>query len=353
MNALIDADVHITWQDSNVFLSYLPDAWKGRFTQGYGHSETGFALSQPFFNPLEAGRPEGESDPDALLQWMEKTGTTACVLHNWRAPAVGNFGDTIYPGHLAEAYNRWLCDYWLSRSPSFLGSIVVAPGDPDAAAREIARAVRACPQVVQVSLTPGTLEPYGKPRFRPIFRAAAEHGLAVCLHAGAEGVGVCNPPTSHGWPRNILEYRVTPATNFIAHLTSLITEGVFTDFPDLRLLGLEVGGILPLITYLWRFDKNFKALRSEAPWLTELPSAIVRKHIRLGTHSTAIGDPEVYFKLLESFGADDMLLWASNHGRSDAVSSDSDPHLHREGKWKTAAVAGGNARELYKTFSPS
>ena len=111
MSALIDADVHITWKESKVFLSYLPDAWKGRFTQGYGHSETGFALSQPFFNPLEAGRPEGERDPDALLQWMEKTGTTACVLHNWRAPAVGNFGDTIYPGHLAEAYNRWLCDH--------------------------------------------------------------------------------------------------------------------------------------------------------------------------------------------------------------------------------------------------
>lgn len=352
MNQLVDADVHIGWEDAGIFLSYLPDAWKGRFREGYGHSETGFALTQPFYNPLEAGRPEGESDPAALLQWMEETQTAACVLHNWRAPAVGNFGDTIYPSHLAEAYNRWLCDHWLSRSPAFLGSMTVAPRDPETAAREIARTARASSQVVQVSLTPGTLEPYGKPRYRPIFRAAAEHGLAVCLHAGAEGVSVCNPPSSHGWPRNILEYRVCPSTNFLAHLTSLITEGVFTELPDLRLVGLEVGGMLPLLTYLWRFDKNFKALRSETPWLTEYPSEIIRRHVRIGTHSSAIENAHVYFQLLESFGADDLLLWSSNHGRWDAVASESDPHLLREGRWKASAVAGGNARQIYsKTVS--
>jgi len=343
---LIDTDVHIHWREAGDIARYLPETWRTRFSKGTGHSERGLPVRQPFFNPLAAEGKQGWREPAELVAWMEECDVDVALLQNFNAPAVGTFGDADYPACLAEAYNRWLVDVWLAHSDRFLGAITVAPQDPALAADEIRRA-GAHPRVVQVNLSAGTLQPYGKRHYRPIYEAALDRGLTVAIHAGTEGVAVSNPPSSHGYPRNLLEYRVCPVTNFIGHLTSLITEGIFTDYPALRWAGFEVGGALPLITYLWRFDKNYKALRSECPWVRELPSEVVRRHVRLGTQSSVVGDEALYFHLLESFGAEEILLWSSNAPRWDAVDPRSDPHLSREKTWKMERVAWQNAADLY------
>jgi len=344
---LIDSDVHVHWRDETEIADYLPKTWQSRYLRGSGHSQRGLPVTQPFFNPLAAEGKTGWREPEEALAWMDAHRIEAAVLQNYHAPTVSTFGDADYPAYLAEAYNRWLTEHWLEVSPRFRGSITVATQDPELAAAEIRRAA-AHSGVVQVILAAGTLQPYGKRHYRPIYEAAVEHGLPVAIHAGTEGVAVSNPPSSHGWPRNLLEYRVCPVTNFIAHLTSMITEGIFTDYPELRLVGLEVGGALPLITYLWRFDKNYKALRSECPWVRELPSVVVKQRVRLGTQSTVIGDEALYFQLIESFGADEILLWSSNAPRWDAVAPMDDPHLRRAGSWQVEQVANGNARSLYR-----
>lgn len=346
---LIDSDFHITWSDREAIGEYLPKAWRPRFQKGhYGHTEGALAVTQPFLNPAASDQPEGWTDPEVALAWMDTHQVEQAILQSYRAPSVSNFGDADYPAHLAAAYNQWLIEHWLSGRPRLLGTMTVATQDPVRAAAEI-RQRGGHPQIVQVALSAGTLLPYGKPLFRPIFEAAAELNLPVMLHAGTEGVAVSNPPSSHGWPRNLLEYRVCPVTNFLAHLTSLITEGLFSDFPDLRLAGMEVGGVLPLITYLWRFDKNYKALRSECPWVRELPSEVVKRHVRLGTQSSAIGQEGLYFQLLESFGADEILLWSSNQPRWDAIDPESDCHLEeRTTSWRPEKVGRENARALYQ-----
>jgi len=348
---LIDTDVHIHWREESELADYLPHTWQKRFLHGSGHSQRGLPVPQPFFNPLAAEGKKGWREPAELRGWMTDRGVDAVLLQNFQAPAVGTFADADYPACLAEAYNRWLVDVWLGESDRFLGAITVATQDPALAAAEIRRA-GAHPRVVQVNLSAGTLQPYGKRQCRPIYEAAVEMGLTVAIHAGTEGVAVSNPPSSHGWPRNLLEYRVCPVTNFIGHLTSLITEGIFTDYPALRLAGFEVGGALPLITYLWRFDKNYKALRSECPWVRELPSEVVKRHVRLGTQSSAIGNETLYFQLLESFGAEAILLSSSNAPRWDAVDPHHDPHLTRDGSWKKDRVAWQNAVELYNIKEP-
>jgi len=343
---LIDTDVHIHWREAGEVAAYLPETWHSRFLKGSGHSQGGLSVQQPLFNPLAAEGKQGWREPADLAGWMEEQAVDAVLLQNFHAPAVGTFGDADYPACLAEAYNRWLVDTWLAQSDHYLGAITVAPQDPALAAAEIRRA-GIHPRVVQVNLSAGTLQPYGKRHYRPIYEAAVEMGLTVAIHAGTEGVAVSNPPSSHGYPRNLLEYRVCPITNFIGHLTSLITEGIFTDYPSLRLAGFEVGGALPLITYLWRFDKNYKALRSECPWVRELPSEVVKRHVRLGTQSSVIGDEPLYFQLLESFGADEILIFSSNAPRWDAIDPGRDAHLLREGGWQRERVAWQNAVDLY------
>ncbi|NRA28543.1 MAG: amidohydrolase family protein, partial [Opitutales bacterium] len=339
----------VLWDGCEI-AAYVPDAWQTRLIRGsQGHSESGIPVTQPFCDPRKKNKLEGFTTPEATLEWMDAHHIEHAVLNSFHAPSVSNFGDADYPARLAEAYNRWLVDHWLERSDRFFGSIVVANQNPEAAASEIRRAAESHPRITQVLLSAGTLQPYGKRYYWPIYKAAAECNLAVAIHGGTEGVAVSNPPSSHGWPRNLLEYRVCPVTNFISHFTSMVTEGVFTEFSNLHLVGLEVGGVLPLITYLWRFDKNYKALRSECPWVTELPSEVAHRHVRLGTQSTAIGDPGVYFSLLKSFKAAEMLLWTSNAPRWDKINPALDQHLETTSNWDPQQVTQRTPAKLYES----
>ena len=49
---------------------------------------------------------------------------------------------------------------------------------------------------------------------------------------------------------------------FQSQLTSLISEGTFAEFPELRVTMVE-GGWTWLPSLMWRLDKNWKALRRE------------------------------------------------------------------------------------------
>ena len=65
-------------------------------------------------------------------------------------------------------------------------------------------------------------------------------------------------------------------------MLSLVTEGVFERFPTLRVVLLECGfAWLPPL--LWRFDKDWKGVWREVPWVKEKPSEYVRRHFRATT----------------------------------------------------------------------
>ena len=60
-------------------------------------------------------------------------------------------------------------------------------------------------------------------------------------------------------------------------MLSLVSEGVFERFPDLRVVLIECGfAWLPLL--LWRFDKDWKGVWREVPWLKHRPSEYVAEH---------------------------------------------------------------------------
>lgn len=351
----LDADVHVRWPSDDTLVPRLPKSWRDRWRHGAGHTQRGLRIGPKYYNPFDPpsdgvlGTATGQAvaDPETLLrEWVEPQRLDAVVLSVYDAPLVSTFGDVDYPGILARAVNEWLAETWLDADPRLLGSITVATQDPTAAAAEIRRAA-AHPRMVQVILPTGTRQPYGHRHFDPIHEAAAECGLALAIHAGTEGAGTSVPPSPNGWPVNLLDYRVTRTTAFLGHLTSLITEGVFVRHPQLRVIGLETG-VAWLPTYLWRFDKNYKGLRSECPWLRELPSESVRRFFRFGTHGAEPApNPESFWRLLRSVGADDLLLFASNYPRWDHETPDASFVLASCREDKRARVWSGAARETY------
>ena len=101
--------------------------------------------------------------------------------------------------------------------------------------------------------------PYGQRIWWPVLEAAQRRGLVLALtFGGAPG----HPPTSVGWPTTYLEEYVDMASAFQTQLMSLVVEGAFDRYPDLRVICVE-SGFAWLPAFLWRFDRLWRALRRE------------------------------------------------------------------------------------------
>ncbi|MGW4488304.1 amidohydrolase family protein [Amycolatopsis sp. NPDC004368] len=247
-----------------------------------------------------------------------------------------------YEAALTRAVNDWLVEHWLSRDDRLRASMVVPTLDTAAAVAEIDR-IGGHPQIVQVLLPVRTDVPWGNIRHRALLRAAADRGLVVGLHAWGR---LGQAPTSSGLTHTYLEdYLANSQLLVQAQITSLITQGAFAELPALRVSLLECGFCwLPAL--LWRFDKDWKGVWREVPWLTGKPSEVARHHLRLTTAPAHLPqDPVQVRHALDLFDAGSMLMYASDH-----------PHDHGPGGERLLAaltegersrVLAGNAAEWY------
>jgi uncharacterized protein len=159
-----------------------------------------------------------------------------------------------------------------------------------------------------------TAEPMGRRKYWPMYRAAAEHGLPVGVHYGGWGRG---PLTGAGFPSYYLEDQVGMATAFQDGLTSLVFEGVFQEIPELRIVLIE-GGVAWLAPLMWRMDRAFELLGSEAPKLDRRPSEVIREHVWLTTQP--MDEPERTADLpvlFDHMGMDDRICFATDYPHWD------------------------------------
>ncbi len=71
-----------------------------------------------------------------------------------------------YAVAVMQAYNRWLMAEWL-HEPGLYGAMLVAPQDPEAAAREIERYARRGADRRDLPAHGGRASPVGRPQVRP------------------------------------------------------------------------------------------------------------------------------------------------------------------------------------------
>jgi predicted TIM-barrel fold metal-dependent hydrolase len=92
----------------------------------------------------------------------------------------------------------------------------------------------------------------------------------------------------------------------------MIAEGVFAKFPGLRIVLIE-SGLTWLPSFLWRFSKFWRGVRSEVPWVYRSPVEIVRDHVRLTIQPfDAPREPALVERMIDHPGSDAILLYASD-----------------------------------------
>ncbi len=317
---LFDVDVHTSFRSKQDLLPYLPERYKQRWQDaGVGDSPATF-LSGAGGNRVDAvaldGSPAGTSAGFVAEQLLDPYDIEWAVCTGNGILGLGTIPDADYAAALARAHNEWTVNHWLPQEPRFLGALVIAQQDPSHAAAEIERA-GGHPRIVEVVMSSGNIAPFGQRRYDPIYAAAQRMGLPVAIHPGTEGRSITTPPTSAGYPARRVEWHTNLSLNYIAHATSLICEGVFAKFPDLKVILLE-GGVSWVPPLLWRLDADWKLLRAEVPHLTELPSAYFRRHIRLS--SQPIEEPEDPQHLLDAWrlaDAEHTVLFSSDYPHWD------------------------------------
>jgi uncharacterized protein len=346
---IVDTDIHQVI-DPQRMADFLPEPWRTRYlagSRGPGHlgywNPNGVMRSDTV---LEDGS-RVESSPASLAgHFLDPFGIEIGILTGAGGLHMGLSPEPDYAAAFVAAENAVVAEDWLAAEPRLRASILVSPADPELAAREIHRWGEH-PGFVQVMMPSGARMPYGQRFFHPIYAAAVQYGLPVAIHPGSEGVGVSGAPTAAGYPSSYFEWHTGLVGSYMAHLISLVTEGVFQKFPTLRFVLVE-GGVSWLPPLLWRFDKNWKALRMTTPWLNRPPSEVVQEHVLLTTQP--IEESEHFRAMLDMFDAGRMLMFSSDFPHWDGDTPDFTagfiPSRLR------SRVMHETARELYRLPEP-
>jgi predicted TIM-barrel fold metal-dependent hydrolase len=224
----------------------------------------------------------------------------------------GNLPDHRLNSAICAATNAWLADRWLERGDSrFRGTIRVNPEDVSGAVAQIEE-WSGHPQMVQIGVPLQSRDLYGRPRFYPIWAAAAERGLPICVSTNG-GAGVEYPPTATGHPRTYAHYLAFSAYTFFYHLANILSEPLLQEVPD-AVFVFSDGGADILTPFIWKLDTLWLSMRDQTPWVERKPSEYLLDHVRVG-FSRIDGDrgavPDRDW--LAQTGKDDLIMYASNY----------------------------------------
>jgi len=327
---LFDCDTHC-YESRDAFTRYLPKEWLGqaiapvRMPDGTErimaadrvavfNSEQGLGFDLAYKpgslkemlrqmasgNPDETYQPEPMRqeylDREARVKVMDAQGVERAVLFpSAMALSVENYVKNVPAAYANIAsFNRWFDEEWgFNRDGRILAPALLSLADVDLAVAETERVLAAGARIVLLPTGPAHGRSPGDPFFDPIWARLNEAGVTVAFHimenwyneAIAPAWGQDPWPGSwhmSAWQWNNL-YGERPITDT---LSALIFDNLFGRFPDLNVLVAEFGASwVPHFT--GHMDKS-RGMGRNGPWiggkLTERPSAIFRRHVRVAPY---------------------------------------------------------------------
>ena len=316
---LVDTDIHNDLPGMEALRPFLARAWHPWLAHGGPGTAARYYANMGSGRMDDAVREEDglcAGDPEWVMQQLMAKYRVDLGILTGSVIGLSIQHDPRLNAAITSAYNDWTLAKWVRPHACFKGSILVAAQDPAAAAREIHRLGKD-PGMVQVLMASAARLPYGNPVYWPIYRAAVEYGLPVAIHVGAEGTGIANPPTGVGYPTTYLEFHTDHSQTMMAHCVSMVTEGVFAEFPTLKFAFIE-GGVCWAPHVMGRLDRLYPALKAEVPYLTNLPSEEIVAHCYFSTQPIEEPENRAYLlHLLAMMRAERTVVFASDYPHWD------------------------------------
>ena len=233
-------------------------------------------------------------------------------------PSFPKFAGTVFLGaddkalaaQCVAAYNDFMIDEWCGSAPDRLIPLIILPlWDVPWRPSEIRRCAAKGARAISFPENPF---PLGLPSFHtdewdPVFDAAQEADLPLCMHFGSSGQA---PATSPDAP-----FAVTISLfgcNSMYATADLLFSRVFHRFPQLK-VALAEGGIgwvpymLERIDYTWERHRHYTGINVDVR-----PSDLFRKHIW-----GCFIDDEAGIRNRDAIGID-RITWESDYPHSDS-----------------------------------
>jgi predicted TIM-barrel fold metal-dependent hydrolase len=347
---IIDSDIHPTLRSPRDLDPFLSERWRKHIAEygKAGHRPYSGRGTYPRFMPNTARRdswPPNGAPPGADLDFMR---TQLLDLYDIEFGILEPLMDTQLlrnsglAAALCSAVNDWQVDAFTSKEKRLKASIQVAFEDPAAAVAEIDKRVTD-PNYAQIQLTSGSTEPIGRQRYWPVFEAAEHYGLPIGMHIGGDGG---HAPTASGWSSFYVEDHHRLVHTMQCQITSMVLEGVFERFPNLKIICIE-GGFAWAPALMWRLDAHWAKMRGEVPDLKMKPSEYIRRNIWFSTQP--MEEPENPEDLRRTLGAIgwDHVVFATDYPHWDF----DDPRNCfpcRLTEAERRAIFRGNAEAIYK-----
>ena len=332
----IDCDVHPRAPTQAEMMPFLEPYWRDQIP--YRTVDRLELTSVPTSTRPFGGTGAGNGDVAAMAaNLLDPNGLSAAILtlvHGAQALFDPYMADAI-----CRATNRWIAAEWLDRDPRLRAALLVPFQHPEAAVEEIRRHADDRRFVSILALSMGE-RPLGQRVNWPIYRAAADAGFALQVQAGST---YRHAPTQAGFPSYLVEEHVHQAQGFASQAMSLLSEGVMTEFPEMKTV-MAGSGAAWLFGMSWRVAKDWRGARVEVPWLKESPEKILSRQLRLTVAPfDAPPDAGDVGMAVDCLGGPEMLLYASDYP-SD--------HGRRPGAWPdglpmTEQIARETARDTY------
>jgi hypothetical protein len=341
MDTVIDADGHVMEDHADLFAHV-----KGPFGELEWHTTWSLFDADGWQRGL--ARRDRREDPDAAawLRFQDEQGIGLSVLYPTAGLALGAVHLPDWAAALAQGYNDWLADRFTRQSPRLKGVALLPPQDPAAAAAELRRAVTEHGFVggVLPASTNNSTPLYGSAAFHPLWEEAQRLDVPLGIHGGvATNLGLDR--LSSFAEAHCLEHPVSQ----MLQLTNMVFQGVFDQFPRLRVAFLEAGvGWVPYM--MDRLDEDCEKFGAR------LPRPLKRRPSEYMSSGNVFFTAEVEERTLPnviSLLRDDVILWASDfpHERErDQFSGDLPLLRSRDDLSETSKrrILCENARRFYR-----
>src|SRR3954469_5620673 len=248
----VDADGHVMENMEDLY-RYLPAPF-GAHVQ---RARLPLPSLDHFHTPCDAtpntpGTFDPSIGPEEWLQFLDRTSTDCTVLYPTQGLAYGNVAYRQWAVAYARAYNDYLHDRYLGRSPRFQAVALIPFQNVPAAVAELRRAVQDLGMIGAMIPSNGLHRHVSHPEFWPIYEEAERLDCVLAVHGGNyQNLGFNT-------------FEVFPATRVLGMpfplaiaLTGMIVDGVLDRFPTLR-VGFMEGGTAWIPLVLDRLERELE-----------------------------------------------------------------------------------------------